>query len=216
MNQQPVQGEVSSIGKWCEGRKRTENHQFMQMADTIETNSFYSLILSPYGSVQCIGFIFGGDTLKIKPIHCTDPQGEGIIPYASMQPGHELPFTTGNCIRTEYKPGYLASYNYIREGHCFWPHNYGATGSLSEHVPLSMTNFLPQFCHGIESTLYYLNHLMTESSMLKCIILFCPSYVSSKSSQKPCFTQSMLTWNVISSGGAMWCEKNEKTRTRIG
>jgi len=26
MNQQPVQGEVSSIGKWCEGRKRTEEH----------------------------------------------------------------------------------------------------------------------------------------------------------------------------------------------
>jgi len=39
MNQQPVQGEVSSIGKRCEGRKRNEKHQFMQMADTIEGKS---------------------------------------------------------------------------------------------------------------------------------------------------------------------------------
>jgi len=26
MNQQPVHGEVSSIGKWCEGWKRNEKH----------------------------------------------------------------------------------------------------------------------------------------------------------------------------------------------
>jgi len=39
MNQQAVQGEMSSIGKRCKGRTGTEKHKFVQMADTIERNS---------------------------------------------------------------------------------------------------------------------------------------------------------------------------------